>query len=140
MQISFNFHAPFRFDPARTDAVLLKTFRSLGEPAQMYEFFFKLTPNNAGSILIFRNLLPKFVFATARKGGVIAFSEYVVYLCNNILTDTESVSLFSTCERRKFTGRENKRNLLHVLSMICGSAWGCCLFIYKGFLRPASLK
>lgn len=91
--------------------------RSRSESTQMYEFFFKLTPNNAGSILIFRNLLPKFVSAAARKGDVIAFSEYVAYLCDNISTDTESVSLFSTCERRKFTGRENKRNLLHVLSI-----------------------
>ena len=51
-------------------------------------------------MLFFQNLSPKFVGATVRKGGGVAFSEFVSYFCGTY--NTESVNVFSKSERRKF--------------------------------------
>ena len=42
-------------------------------------------------------------------------SNSIAYICNDIPQNTESVSLFSSCERRKFDRRESKQTSSRVV-------------------------
>ena len=56
------------------------------------------------------------------------FQKIILYL-SNILTNTESVSLFPNRERRKFIAARNRQTSCRVVSVFCGyRRGGCCLF------------
>ena len=68
----------------------------------------------AGSILI--------------RAKIGIFQKLILYL-SNILTNTESVSLFPNRERRKFIAARNRQTSCRVVSVFCGyRRGGCCLF------------
>ena len=65
-----------------------------------------------------------------RSVGVV-FSEYVSYICSNILTNTESVSLFLCNERRKFDRRGSKPTTCRVISFIRDRRGAVAYFIFE---------
>ena len=63
------------------------------------------------------------------------FATFVVY----ILTNTESVSLFSLVNVGNLSSSENERTSSYVVP-IWVMAWGCCLFVLQGFPTTYQIK
>ena len=57
------------------------------------------------------------------------FQKIILYL-SNILTNTESVSLFPNRERRKFIAARNRQTSCRVVSVFCGYRRGSCRLFY----------
>ena len=76
-----------------------------------------------------RGDLPKPCNDAFRRTKIVLFQKIILYL-SNILTNTESVSLFPNRERRKFIAARNRQTSCRVVSVFCGYRRGSCRLFY----------
>ena len=74
-----------------------------------------------------RGDLPKPCNDAFRRTKIVLFQKIILYL-SNILTNTESVSLFPNRERRKFILAENRQTSSRVVSVFCGYRRGAVAY------------
>lgn len=76
-----------------------------------------------------RGDLPKPCNDAFRRTKIVLFQKIILYL-SNILTNTESVSLFPNRERRKFIAARNRQTSCRVVSVFRGYRRGSCRLFY----------
>ena len=74
-----------------------------------------------------RGDLPKPCNDAFRRTKIVLFQKIILYL-SNILTNTESVSLFPNRERRKFILAENRQTSSRVVFVFCGYRRGAVAY------------